>query len=260
MARKAIKLTEDQARNLEDAMPAIMARHPADALNWRAFVDDFIRAVHAATGQTYSPLVYRRFMDEYAPGRTPATETLESAKKDLVRELASQARAAEQLAAKQSASAGPDLAQLVEKAVARVLASAPRNSAEAEQLRAQFNYLQDQLASAEKSNLEVRGRAARLAGELLAANESRAALQEQLGIANMALAAQIERVGQLAEECQGARLFAMNAIDAVRGETRAVQERVVDLEARLKRAQDGAEVYRQMAYRAGSAPAPIDKG
>ena len=161
MPRQPIQLTESQACALAGAMPAIIARHQPSNLNWRAFVDEFIRAVHAATGKTYSAPVYRRLLGEHAPGRAPSTDTLAAAKKDLERELATQARATAQVA---DSAPGPELGEVVARALARVLENAPRNTPESDLLRAQISYLQGQLEQAERDVLEVRGQAARLAG------------------------------------------------------------------------------------------------
>lgn len=85
----------------------------------------------------------------------------------------------------------------------------------------------------------------------------RDALQAQLNAANAVATSQSQRIEQLAGELAGMRTFALNAVDAVRGETCAWQDRCASLDAQLKQERKHLEAFRQMAYQRG-APIPPD--
>ncbi len=257
MSRPPFQLTDDQARALLQQLAPILARHPIGAGSHRPFVRDFVRAVHTATGRTYSPAIYRRLLDAYAPDRRPSTDTLAQEKNALVDALGDEAHAGRQLDADTSEA----LAHVVQRAVDSALARQARHSAGAAShdryADAQRDFLQARLADAERQLNDVRTQAARLAGEAQAAHAVREALQAQVDAAHAVAAAQSQRIERLASELAGMRTFALNAVDAVRGETRAWQDRCASLDAQLKQERKHLEAFRQIAYRRG-APIPPD--
>jgi len=158
MSRPPFQLTDDQARALLQQLTPILARNPVGAGSNRPFVRDFVRAVHTATGRTYSPAIYRRLLDAYAPDRRPSTDTLAQEKNALVEALSEEAHAGRQL----DADTGEALAQVVQRAVDGALARQARNHAGATShdryTDAQRDFLQSRLADAERQLNEARAR------------------------------------------------------------------------------------------------------
>ncbi len=258
MSRPPFVLTDDQARVLRDLLPPILARHPPGATSHRPFVRAFLRAVHAATGQTYGAPICRRLLDVYAPGRAPSTDTLASEKAALDAALAQEARAGRAL----DEGHAEELAAVVARAVEHALARQPGQGLSHGMsqaaggdlfLLAQRDFLQARLVEAEQSLLQTRAHAARQAADLQAAQAVRAVLEEQVATMSAAAEAQSARMAQLTTEITGLRLFAMRAIDASRGETRVQQERAQHLETLLQAEKMHAEVFRRLAYRNGAA-------
>ena len=71
---------------------------------------------------------------------------------------------------------------------------------------------------------------------------------------------QAQQLQQLTDELGGVRKFSMSAIDGVRGETRAWQERCAALEAKLQEERKHLEYFRQIAYQRGAAVPASLKG
>lgn len=256
MTRPAFTLSDDQARQLQQQLTPILERHPAGGRDHRPFVREFVRAVYAATGRSFSPVIYRRLLDVYAPGRTPSTNTLDQEKKALLTELGQEARTGGTLDA---ATAGADLAAVVQRSVHTALDRlAPTHSPDrsSDQMAlAQSDFLQARLTECEAALNQVRSLAARQTAELQAAQAVREALQVQLDAANALALQQSARIEQLTTEVTGMRKFALTAIEAARGETRAQQDRAAHLEGLLKAEKFNTEVFRRLAYRSG-APIP----
>ena len=122
---------------------------------------------------------------------------------------------------------------------------------------AQRDFLQTRLSECEAALNQVRAAAVRQAADCQAALAVRDALQAQLDTSKAAAAAQAVQIERLTQEAAGTRKFAMTAIDAARGETRAQQERAAYLEALLKEEKQHTEVFRRLAYRTG-APIPVE--
>lgn len=255
MSRPAFTLTDDQARRLIAEVGPILERHPAGGRNHRPFVREFVRAVYAATGRTCSPVLYRRLLDVYAPGRTPSTATLEQEKNTLVAELAQQSRATVDLS---NGSVGDDLSEVVQRAVQTALArQAPAVSAGAivsDQIAlAQRDFLQARLSETEQLLNQVRAHAAQLAADLQATRAVLAIHEQHSAAAQADAVRQGELVAQLTNEVGAHRRFMLQAVDAVRGETRAWKDHCTALEVQLIQSKQLVEVFRQAAYARGAA-------
>jgi hypothetical protein len=259
MARPPIlPLPDAQLSVLLRALPPLLAAHPVGARDHRAFVRDFLRLVHTATARTFSPTTYRTLIDLYTPGRHPSTDTLAQEKRLLNEALAQEADAGRELAA----STGHSLGLVVQRAVDTALARhRPARSEEAgpdRYAQAQLDFLQIRLGDTERMLGEVRTRAARLAADLQASQAVRESLQGQLETSHALALQHTQRLAALTNELAEMRKFAMSAIDASRGETRAQKERAVHLEGLLKTEKEHTEVFRRLAYRSGAAiPASI---
>jgi hypothetical protein len=254
-------MTDDQARVLVAELPAILARHPLDPRSNRPFVRDFVRVVHTATGRTYSPSIYRRLLNIYAPDRNPSNDTLEQEKAALVQALEEESRAGREIKNGDGSELAGIVGRAVQGALDRMPTSPPAPAAAGAQgdpyLLVQRDFLQTRLAECEQALNQVRALAARQAADVQAAIAVRDALQSQVNAANATAREQAARIDKLTEEAAGMRKFAMTAIDAARGETRAQQERATHLEALLKQEKYHTEVFRSLAYRNG-APIPAD--
>jgi hypothetical protein len=243
----------------------INAAHPLNSRDHGPFVRAFVRAVFEATGKTFSPVIYRRLLDAYAPERRPSTSTLERAKQLLVDELALEREGAAEVA---SADA-PHLAALIRDAVLEGFGErpvhAPYTASASASAVSDVAFWRERSAQAELATADAQAQAARLAGELLAARASCDALASELAATRGQLSEQAAQIGKLATEFEHARLFSMRAIDDARGETRAWRERCANVEAQAAaRAREDnilLETFRQLAYQRGATiPAVLQKG
>lgn len=254
MSRPAFSLSDGEARLLVRQLDELRDRHPVDQRDHRPFVRGFIRAVHGATGKTFSPAIYRRLLNAYAPERRPSTATLALEKEALAIELARGTQAAGELAAIPT----ENLTELVRRAVADALGNPMplRPGAGDSYAAAQCDFLQARLIEAENAVQEARSNAARLAADLQAAREVARCNQEELGAARSIIAEQAQAIGRLTAAVDDARTFAMKAIDEARGETRAWKERCAHTEGLLKQEAVMLETFRQLAYQKGAAIPP----
>ena len=259
MGRSAFQLSDEQGRLLVAALPGIFERHPAGGRDHRPFLREFMRAVFDATGKTFSPPIYRRLMAAYAPGRKPSTDTFADEKRLLDEALAQEACAGRQM----EEQGGEELAAIVRRAVNQALQhhvfTSPEQQGPHDALLAlaQRDFLQDRLVLTEAQLGDVRSAAARMAAEVQTTQAQRDALAQQVEEGKATVARQSQQLQQLTEELSGVRKFAMSAIDGVRGETRAWQERCAALEAKLHEERKHLEYFRQIAYQRGAA-IPID--
>lgn len=270
LSRQPFSLTDDQAARLIAALRPIAERHPLDTPSNRPFVRDFIRAVHQATGRTFSPAIYRRLLNVYAPDRRPSTTTLSIEKEFVEQELAGAAPVPTASSSPLLISSAPvagipqgaasDVATLVRKAVEDALnryasAASDRWSSEQQMAQAHIADLSARLAASERALSDSRAQAARLAADLHLAHETAARYQAQLAAAERGAQAQLEAhilaLNRLAAEMDEIRKFAMRSIDDVRGETRAERDRRIHAESLLKTNEKMTELFRQMAYQRG---------
>jgi hypothetical protein len=260
MSRPAFALSDDQARRLIVQLAPVLAAHPVGARDHRAFVRAFIAAVYAATEQTFSPVLYRRLIAVYAPGRGPSTSTLQQEKVAFEEALAQEARAGRALDA---GTVGPDLGAVVRRSVEQALeakTSQPlrSNVVGLDQVAlAQRDFLQARLAETERALLETRAQAARLAAELQASRAVQTVQAERIAVLDAQQATLAQQSAQLLFEVGEQRRYALKTIDEVRGETRAWKERCAELTAQLERSKQLLEVFRQAAYARGAAIPPL---
>lgn len=247
-------------------VPPLRDKYPPGGPSNRPFVHEFIKAVHTATGRTFSPAIYRRLLDTYAPDRKPSTNTLALEKEAVERELAAATFLPADVSP-QSSSYPPPAPNLmdqvrwaVEDALSRQLRAAG-DAYRADQQMAQ-NHIADlssRLAASDRALAEARGQAAKLAAQLQVVTEREADVRQRLDQAESTVQAQRDAqtaaLQAVTAELAEIRKYAMRSIDDVRGETRAERERRVQLEELLKRNERLMEVFRQVAYqRGGSIP------
>lgn len=262
MTRPPFKLADDEARVLIARLQAIEAEYPFDQRDHRPFVRAFMRAVHDATGKTFSPAIYRRLLSAYAPERRPSTATLAIEKQLLCDELVLERDGAAEGAALDA----PRLAALIRSSVIEVMGERPVQRVHASaDAGVDVTFWRERVADMERTTADVQTQAARLAGELLAERAIADVLRSELAAARLALEAQAAHVGKLAGELEESRKFTMRAIDEARGETRAWRDRcaAVEAQAAARAREDNIllETFRQLAYQRGAAiPASLQKG
>jgi hypothetical protein len=267
LTRPIFHPSDDEARILINRLGPINAAHPLNPRDHGPFVRAFVRAVYEATGKTFSPVIYRRLLDAYAPERRPSTSTLERAKQFLIDELEIEREGAAEVASVDA----PHLAALIRDAVLEAFGTRPMHPPHAVGATASASagtdvaFWRERAAESDRAIADAQAHAARLAGELLAARASCDAMAAELAAARGQLKDQTAQIGKLAAEFEQARLFSMRAIDDARGETRAWRERCASVEAQAAaRAREDnilLETFRQLAYQRGATiPAVLQKG
>ena len=269
--RPRFALTDDEARSLVMQLGDMRTRHANNPRQHRPFVHDFLRAVHHATGRIYSAGTYRKLLQAYAPERTPSTTTLETEKNLLEHELKSRAvsvgiAAATPLTTAEAAPPVPAPAPARETGLElqQIIGLLHHLSARLDQqdrafagqdrsagLQAHNDYLRERLAVTEEDLNQTRAQAARIALEAQAATTQAEERARELAVLYQNVKDQAAALGAMAEELHGSRQFAMQAIDGVRGETRAAKERCAQLEQQLKDKEQQVDMYRQMAFSKG---------
>lgn len=249
MGRPAFSLTDDQARQLAVQVHALNIACPLDASNHRPFVREFVAAVHLVTGQLFSPTIYRRLLDAYAPQRKPSSVTLADERRRLTELLAVAGR----IDSDEPADAHANLLHLIRAAVTDALvATGPAARAGAGVESAELAFLRSRLDEAEGLARQLRAHAAEIAAQLAVSQQSAAQYQDEALRLHRALDDQTAAIGVLSSASEDARKFAMLAIDEARGETRLWKERCLALEGQRQLDARLLETFRQAAYRAGS--------
>lgn len=245
MSRTAFRLSDDEARIFVTELRALEAAHPVDQRDHRPFVRDFIRAVHKSTGRTFSPAIYRRLLGGYAPERRPSNSTLALEKKAFVEQLDRSGAVAAELATVPA----QNLAALLQAVVRDAMGERPAAPAPVRDMRgdAQLDYLAARLIDVERQFHELQGHAARLAADLQAERAVGEALKSEMAAARSTMFELVQANAKLTEAADGARLFAMRAIDDARTETRVYRERCAQAEAKQKQDSVMLETYRQAA-------------
>ncbi len=260
MSRSRIVLSDDQAQRLREKMVSLIDRYPLDTeapgrRDHRPFVREFVRTIYDVTSQTYSPAIYRKWIELYAPGRGPSNDTLAKEKRALDRALAEEANAGRQI----NEGAASDLAAVVRRSIEEALSdfsACMPSLAAAQNVGSSSDFLQDQLTKAQDDLKHVRVEAARLAADLQSANAEHQLLQRQVDEARAARAEHATVLARLTDELEGMRRFSMNAVEQVRGETRAWKDKCAFFEGELKQAKVHLEYFRQIAYQRGATIPP----
>jgi hypothetical protein len=243
MSRRPFELSDDQARSLGRLVDPLLAAHKLDPFNHRPFTAAFVRAVYQATGRTYGPVVYRRLLKAYAPGRNPSTSTLVTEKTAFERELSEPRDEGQGCAAGggQDWSLKPAYAPVDRDGVKLAVRDA-LESALPPLLRrvtgggrdAEFNFMQHRLQAAEGQLAEVQAQAAQLASGLQEKASLAQAYLAEIATLKEALASQDALNRKLVDQAAGSHTFALQAIELARSETRQAKERCAQLEAALK--------------------------
>ncbi len=257
MPRPRFELADEQASMLVRLIPSILDQHPAGARDYRSFAHEFVGAVYQATGKTFSPSIYHRLLRAYAPGRMPSSSTLAIAKRHHDEKLkptkfSANPDAGDVATIAQSMQVMMDTAQALTHALEDAGRRVVSESASDRRAQMQIQQLQGQLLATEQRANEARAHAARLAADLKSAQALVKALQAEVDASRNALAENTGRIERMAEETASLRKTMMMAIDGVRGETRAWQERCKSVEDQLQRSKQHLEVFRQLAYQRGA--------
>lgn len=259
MSRPAFALTDDQARLLATRVATLQATYPFDQRSHRPFVRAFMRAVHEATGQLYSPAIYQRLLSAFAPERRPSTATLAAEKQSLAVEIVVRAEQDVVAGGRPNGSELRDLSQLhllVTDAIDAGLARAARSAGLGGV--AQTEFYAGRLREAEKHLAVLRTECGRLEVELAIARQSSQQHAQESARSAADLARQADAILALTSEMADIRKFALLAIEEARGEARVWKDRCVALEAQRQVDARLMETFRQLAYRRGAAiPDPL---
>lgn len=259
MARPTFSLTDHEARLLLQEVASVEERCPINPRDHRAFVRDFIRAVHRVTGKTYSPAIYRRLLGAYAPTRKPSTATLSLEKERLAKELEWDIPV--DTSAERNI-AGSELEQAIrllldELPMYRAQRTAPNPDT---YLQAQCAFLQERLSHSEKQLADTKAAASLIDAQRQVLDAQAQCAHEQIACLRADGSAMQGQLATLSRAIDDARQFSIRAIDDARGETRAWKERCLAVEGQLKAQVALTETFRRLAYRQGAdIPSAIER-
>ncbi len=251
MPRPRFQLSDTQAALIAQGVARLDATIPRDARSHRPFVREFIKVVHTATGKLYSPEIYRRLMDAYAPTRRPSVATLASEREHAGMVL----NAATTSVGDDSASAPrvpvlADLADVVAAAIDAKLGAIVEGTSQLQ--NAQLDFYQHQLQQAETELRQLRARVATLATELAVARQS----AEQYRVEAAAAREQNVKHAQTFESMTGSademRKFALMSIEDARGEVRTWKDRCAEMEIQRHRDAQALEAMRRANFKAAT--------
>lgn len=252
MPRPTFALSDDEARQIVAGVNVIEQRHPLNSTNHKPFLRAFLKLVYEVTGRTLSPLVYRRLLNAFAPGRTPSTTTIAFEKDRLVDELEREQR---NLRAGEAGSDRPyrqaDFDMEALQASIMQLLRQGKNSTDA-YLQQQCTFLQQRLSATERELVEAKSLASELTAAQAAARQQAKRDQEEiesLRTSNLQLTKEISNLATIVEE---SRRFALMAIEESRAETRTWKARWQHAESQVKEQEATTEVFRRLAYRQGA--------
>lgn len=246
-------LTSIQTEELKASAVTILAN--ANALRGhKHVVRAFVAEVYRVTGIVHSVATYRKLFTYFFPDRSPSTDTFAAEKRALLARVDQQAAAA----AFVSVNKGVELTAIVERAVVKGLgAYFPVIDAGAQIVDAQkiIDFFQDELTRKEKYCRELQDQIVSLQSKLQAAAHLARQHQDQQHTHAAQLEAETQNVKRLLIEIDGQRRFNMQAIDAVRAETRQWKERYENMIIKNREDKQLLEHFRRLAYQRG-APIP----
>lgn len=232
MSRPPFRLPDDQARRIAQRVAVLDQEIPFDASNHRPFVGAFIQAVHDATGNYFSPMIYQRLLRAYAPARRPSTATIASERARIM-DTAEQLERAAGLDDVQRARFTDALRGVIADELDLRLASLP--AADTATGSAQAEFFKNRLAECESELRALRATAAQLVTDLAVTTKRAEIADRELSEQRQANEKLLEQVRVVQESADGNRRFALMAIDEVRGEVRLWKDRCADLELQRQR-------------------------
>lgn len=240
-------------------MAELDARIPLDARSHRPFVRAFIELIRDATGNLYSPTIYRRLLDAYAPTRRPSMTTLEAERN----------RAGHAAAAKAVSAASSDgmpvapalslpgkldnlrdiVADAIEDKLARVVQTVEYVQ------NAQLEFYQHQLEQTEQEVQALRARLATMGAELAAARQSAEQYRVEALAGREAVERHLQSIEQLSKNADEMRKFALMGIEDARAEIRQWKARCAELEVLRHKDAQAMDTMRRAAFNAANSSA-----
>lgn len=219
----------------------------------RPFVREFIELVRTVTGKLYSPEIYRRLLDAYAPGRRPSMGTLASERERAGRlpSVAMSAAAASD-AAPGGVPAGLDelrnvVGDVVEAKLGRIMATV-------EQVQnAQVEFYQYQLQEAEAELKALRARVTDLGAELAAVRQSAEQYRAEVDANRALIERNTQTIEALSRNAEDMRKFALMSIEDARAETRSWKDRCIEAELQRERDAQALDTLRRAGYQSTAA-------
>jgi hypothetical protein len=255
MPRPPFQLTDEQAGTIARGVADLDARIPLDARTHRPFVRAFIALVRTATGNLYSPTIYRRLLDAYAPTRRPSMTTLAAERERAGRDAQPLVATSDGVTVAAAAVMSPNqleslrdvVADAIEEKLARVIQTVEYAQ------NAQLEFYQHQLEQTEQEAKNLRAKVAALGAELAATRQSAEQYQAEVQAGREAVERQLQSIEQLSKSADELRKFAMMGIDDARSETRQWKERCAQLEIQRHKDAQAMDTLRRATISAASA-------
>jgi hypothetical protein len=256
MPRPPFHLTDEQASTIARGVADLDARIPLDARTHRPFVRAFIALVRTATGNLYSPTIYRRLLDAYVPTRRPSMTTLAAERERAGRDVqplvvatgdGTPVAAAAVMSANQLDSLRDVVADAIDEKLARVIQTVEYAQ------NAQLEFYQHQLEQTEQEAKNLRAKVAALGAELAATRQSAEQYQAEAQAGRETVARQLQAIEQLSQNADELRKFALMGIDDARSETRQWKERCAQLEIQRHKDAQAMDTMRRATISAASA-------
>lgn len=253
MPRPPFHLTDQQAALIAQGVMALDARIPIDPRSHRPFVRDFIDLVRSATGKLYSPEIYRRLLDAYAPTRRPSMSTL-AAERERAGRMAAHPGPSSDDRPVPMYDPVPDRFAEIKDVVADALeAKLGRVLGTVEQMQnAQVEFYQYQLQEAEIELKALRIQLATLGAELSAARQGADQYRAEAQSYRTAVDKHVQTIELLSRNADDMRKFALMSIEDARGETRAWKDRCGELELQRERDAQAVDAIRRSSYQAAA--------
>jgi polyhydroxyalkanoate synthesis regulator phasin len=249
MARPPFALTDDQARDIARGVTDLDARFPLDSRSHRPFVRAFIALIRDVTGKLYSPTIYRRLLDAYAPARRPSTETL-AVERAYADKLADRRVTVGESATEAAFKSPDDLTFAIQDAVTEALDHHLLGMQRmTEQVNAaQLEFYQHQLSQVEAGLAQLRSQLSAMNAELAAARQAADQYKAEAEATRAVLSKNVETIEALTRSSDGARTFALMAIEEARGETRIWKERFAELQIERQKDAQLLDSMRRQAF------------
>ena len=247
-----ITLSDVQSLELSARLAAII---PAKAgRSHRMIVREFIETVFDITGKLYPITAYETEFDKHFPDRSPSRATFASELKSIRDEIASIKTATVEL----NAAKREDLSNIVKIAVADALAKyfpVLDSSTQVIDANKVIEFFQSELSQKEQQCRALSAANVALKAKLHAASMLYDKSKEQEKAFNEQINEHAQSMNKMLVEIDGQRRYAMQSIEAVRGETRSWKERYETLAAQQRKDKSLLEHFRRLAYQRG-APIP----
>lgn len=228
-------------------------RIPLDTRSHRPFVREFVELVHSATGKLYSPEIYRRLLDAYAPTRRPSMSTLAAERERAGHALAAASVQPEGPVGEAQAEQRIAPGDLAERIAAILHAKLGRGlDAVAQQQDAQLDFYSHQLQQAEAELRALRDHVGALGVQLAEARQSAEQYRVEAETSRALLAQHVQSIAVLSQNADDMRKFSLMSIEDARAEARGLKEQCAELEMQRQRDAELLDSMRRAHFHAAA--------